>query len=86
MEHMSQILLTMKLKEHIVFHYLLKEILLCAFIFLKLDIFLKKKMDDKSITHIIFRIQSNDCIICGFCCVEFSSIVFIIYDCRKVFL
>ena len=30
-----------------------------------------KKIKDKSITHNIFRIQGNDSIICGFCCIAF---------------
>ena len=30
-----------------------------------------KKIRDKSITHNIFRIQDNEPIMCGFCCIAF---------------
>ena len=35
-----------------------------------------KKIKDKSTTHIIFRIQSNDSILCGFYCIAFIEYIF----------
>ena len=32
-----------------------------------------KKIKDKSTTYNIFRIQSNGCIMCGFCCIAFKE-------------
>ena len=31
----------------------------------------QEKIKDKSITHSIFRIQDDDSIMCGFCCIAF---------------
>ena len=61
-----------KVKGNIGFHYLLIEIQLYTLIILELNIFLKKvlnKIREKSITHNIFRIPSDDSIICGFYCI-----------------
>ena len=35
-----------------------------------------KKIKDKSTTHIIFRIQPNDSILCGFYCIAFIEYIF----------
>ena len=55
-----------KLKEHIEFHYLQ-----CALILLEWNVGSIKKIKDKSVSHNIFRIQSNDSIICGIFCIVF---------------
>ena len=34
------------------------------------------KISDKSITHSIFRIQINEPIMCGFCCIAFIEYMF----------
>ena len=66
MRRLSQISMTNKVKEHIGFDCLLAKMQLCTLIQLKLYIFLKTK--DKSVTHNIIRIQSDDSIICAFYC------------------
>ena len=33
------------------------------------------KIKDKSITHNIFRVQNDDSIMCGFCCIAFIDYV-----------
>ena len=56
-------------KEHIRFHYLLKEIQLCTLILLELNVFPQEvlnKIGDKSITHNIFRIEGNESIMCEY--------------------
>ena len=60
-----------KVKECIGFHYLLVEVQLYASILLKMTIFLKNKIWDKSITHNIFRMQENESIMCGLYCIAF---------------
>ena len=57
--------MTKIVKEQIGFHYLLTKILLYTLILLKLNIFLKSfinKIGNKSITHNMFRIQDNECL------------------------
>ena len=58
--------MTNKAEEHIGFDCLLAKMQLCSLIQLKLCIFLKTK--DKYITNNIFRIQSDNSIICAFYC------------------
>ena len=65
MECMWEILVTTKMKEHIVFRYLLTDIQLYTLILLELNIFHKNYWSYyKSVTHNIFRIQDNEFIIC----------------------
>ena len=61
-----------KLKEHSGFHYLLTEMELYTLILLELNIFLEiRDKSEKFISHNIFRIQDNDSILYGICCMAF---------------
>lgn len=57
-----------RFKEHIGFHYLLREIQLYYLIRLELNISLNK-IKDKSGIHNIFSIQDKNSIMCGFDCI-----------------
>ena len=63
---MSSVSKKNKVKENIVFHYLLTEIRQRTLIFLELNIF-----HNKFIAHNIIRIQSGDSNMCGFYCIAF---------------
>ena len=61
-------------KEHTGFHYLLTKIQLYTFDSFGIEYIPREvlnKIRDKSITHIIFRVQDNESIMCGFYCFAF---------------
>ena len=63
-----------KLKKRIGVRYLLIEILLCTLMFFGTDYIPQEvlsKIKDKYITHITYRAQNDDSIICGFYCIAF---------------
>ena len=60
----------------IFFFYLLTEILLYTLILLEYIPFkILNKIRDKSITHNVFKIQDNESIMCGFCCITFIEYI-----------
>ena len=67
MEHISRNSMIIKVKEHIEFHFLLREIQLYSLDWICSPRSIKIK--DKSITHDILRIQDKDSIMCGFYCI-----------------
>ena len=67
MEHISRNSMIIKVKEHIKFHFLLREIQLYSLDWICSPRSIKIK--DKSITHDILRIQDKDSIMCGFYCI-----------------
>ena len=67
--------MTNKLKEHIGFHYLSKKpIYFDSFVIEYILQEVSEKIQDKSINHNIFRIHSDDSVICAF-----YNITFIVY-------
>ena len=64
--------------KHIGFHYLVKKITAVYFSSFGIKCILQEvlnKIKNKSITHNIFRIQSDDSIMCGFFCVAFIEFI-----------
>ena len=82
MEHMSKILMTSKVKKHIGFHYLLTEMGCVLWFFWSWTYYptqdVVRKINDKSITHRLFRIQSENSILSGFYCI--ASIKYMIAE------
>ena len=71
--------MTIVVKEHIGFHYILTEKLLITLIFFGIDDTPQEVLNiikEKSITHNIFRIQDNDSIMCGIYCIAFMEYIF----------
>ena len=67
-----------EVKEHIGFHYLLREIQLYTLTLLEISIFHKKyytksKINQLLATHNVFRIQDNEFILCGLYCIAFTE-------------
>ena len=60
--------MTSKVKEHIGFHYLLKKTQV-YFDFFWIEYITQEVIEDESITRNVFRIQSDDSIMCGFYCI-----------------
>ena len=77
MECISKISMIKIVKEHMGSHYLLWEIQLYTLIILELNIFLKKYWKSKilTFTYNIFRINGDESITCGFCCIAFIEFI-----------
>ena len=80
MECISKISMIKIVKEHMgshYSHYLLWEIQLYTLIILELNIFLRKYWKSKilTFTYNIFRINGDESITCGFCCIAFIEFI-----------
>ena len=70
--------MTKKAMKHIGFYYLVKKNTAVFFSSFGIKCILQEvlnKIKNKSITHNIFRIQSDDSIMCGFFCVAFIEFI-----------
>ena len=77
MECISKISMIKIVKEHMGSNYLLWEIQLYTLILLELNIILKKYWKSKilTFTYNIFRINGDESITCGFCCIAFIEFI-----------